>query len=215
MDGKKKILSAALAALMFAGPAVPAISQPLAEAADKTETAAITKEDRERAQLREKTYRALLDLYKKKPKSRKAIQQAFGYAVFVDTSYALGILGGGHGRGRAINQHSGREVFMKMGEVKAGLGLGVRQSNIIFVFANEDAFNSFITKGWRFGGQAVAAAGDGVNGDALEGSFQVAPGMWMYQVTTKGLAAELSLKGTRFYVDKDLNVNTIVDNKTE
>ena len=57
----------------------------------------------------------------------------------------------------------------------------------------------------------MAAAGDGVNGDALEGSFQVAPGMWMYQVTTKGLAADLTVKGTRFYVDKDLNVDTVVD----
>mgnify|MGYP003223921099 CR=1 FL=1 len=127
-------------------------------------TAPLTKEDRERAELRTKTYKALLDLYKRKPQSRKAIQNAFGYAVFVDTSYSVGLLGGGHGRGRAINQHSGR----------------------------------------------VAAAGDGVNGDALEGSFQVAPGMWMYQVTTKGLAADLTVKGTRFYVDKDLNVNTVV-----
>ena len=35
--------------------------------------------------------------------------------------------------------------------------------------------------------------------------------MWMYQVTTKGLAADLTVKGTRFYVDKDLNVDTVVD----
>lgn len=124
--------------------AAGAAAQP---AGDKTaQTAPLTKEDRERAELRTKTYKALLDLYKRKPQSRKAIQNAFGYAVFVDTSYSVGLLGGGHGRGRAINQHSGREVFMKMGEMKVGLGLGVRQSNIIFVFGNEDAFNSFITK---------------------------------------------------------------------
>ncbi len=190
--------------------AAPAAVQPAAKAKPAA-AATVTKEDKERAELRTKTYRALLDLYKRNPKSRKAIQNAFGYAVFVDTSYSAGFLGGGHGRGRAINQHSGREVFMKMGEMKLGLGLGVRQSNIIFVFGNEDAFNSFITRGWNFGGQAVAAAEDGVHGDSLEGSFQVAPGMWMYQVTTKGLAAELSVKGTRFYVDKDLNVNTVVN----
>lgn len=190
--------------------AVPAVVQ-AAAGTQPAAAATVTKEDKERAELRTKTYRALLDLYKRNPKSRKAIQNAFGYAVFVDTSYSAGILGGGHGRGRAINQHSGREVFMKMGEMKLGLGLGVRQSNIIFVFGNEDAFNSFITRGWSFGGQAVAAAEDGIHGDSLEGSFQVAPGMWMYQVTTKGLAAELSVKGTRFYVDKDLNVNTVVN----
>ena len=200
MKNTKKITASLLAALALTAPCFAAgAAQP---ASEKTaQTAPLTKEDRERAELRTKTYKALLDLYHKKPKSRKAIQNAFGYAVFVDTSYSVGLLGGGHGR----------EVFMKMGEMKVGLGLGVRQSNIIFVFGNEDAFNSFITKGWTFGGEAVAAAGDGVNGDALEGSFQVAPGMWMYQVTTKGLAADLTVKGTRFYVDKDLNVDTVVD----
>lgn len=210
MKNIKKITASLLAALALAAPCfgAEAAAQPAGE--KTTQTAPLTKEDRERAELRTKTYKALLDLYQKKPNSRKAIQNAFGYAVFVDTSYSLGILGGGHGRGRAINQHSGREVFMKMGEMKVGLGLGVRQSNIIFVFGNEDAFNSFISKGWSFGGEAVAAAGDGVSGDALEGSFQVAPGMWMYQVTTKGLAADLTVKGTRFYVDKDLNVDTVV-----
>ena len=57
-------------------------------------------------------------------------------------------------------------------------------------------------KGWTFGGQAAAAARDGVHGDSLEGAFQVAPGMWMYRVSTKGLAAELGINGTRFTVDK-------------
>lgn len=212
MKNTKMMVATLLAAVSLSSTALaaaPAAVQPAAKAKPAA-AATVTKEDKERAELRTKTYRALLDLYKRNPKSRKAIQNAFGYAVFVDTSYSAGFLGGGHGRGRAINQHSGREVFMKMGEMKVGLGLGVRQSNIIFVFGNEDAFNSFITKGWTFGGQAVAAAEDGVHGDSLEGSFQVAPGMWMYQVTTKGLAAELSVKGTRFYVDKDLNVNTVV-----
>lgn len=212
MKNTKKVLATMLTLVSLAAPALAAAPAAVSATAAKPAAAAtVTRQDKERAELRTKTYRALLDLYKRNPKSRKAIQNAFGYAVFVDTSYSAGFLGGGHGRGRAINQHSGREVFMKMGEMKVGLGLGVRQSNIIFVFGNEDAFNSFITKGWTFGGQAVAAAEDGVHGDSLEGSFQVAPGMWMYQVTTKGLAAELSVKGTRFYVDKDLNVNTVVN----
>lgn len=209
MKSGKRMLGIAIAGLFLLAPVMPVMQQSVALAAAKTETTTVTRQDRERAQLRGKTYRALLDLYQRKPKSRKAIQNAYGYAVFVDTSYSLGLLGGGHGRGRAVNQHSGQEVFMKMEEVKAGLGLGVRQSNIIFVFANEDAFQSFITKGWKFGGQAVAVAEDGVNGNSLEGSFQVAPGMWMYQVTTKGLAAELSVKGTKFFVDKELNLTPV------
>lgn len=150
MKNTKKITASLLAALALTAPCFAAgAAQP---ASEKTaQTAPLTKEDRERAELRTKTYKALLDLYHKKPKSRKAIQNAFGYAVFVDTSYSVGLLGGGHGRGRAINQHSGREVFMKMGEMKVGLGLGVRQSNIIFVFGNEDAFNSSSPKAGPLG----------------------------------------------------------------
>ena len=30
-------------------------------------------------------------------------------------------------------------------------------------------------------------------------------GIWVYQLTTKGLALELAIKGTRIYPDKDLN----------
>ena len=212
MKLKIKAIMGLLAAALTVMPALaPVHTVYAANQANQETTREITKKDKQRAELRTKTYKALLDLYQKKPKSRTAIQNAYGYAVFVDTSYTMGILGGGHGRGRAINQHSKREAFMKMGEMRLGLGLGVRQSNIIFVFGNKDAFDDFVNKGWTFGGQAVAAAGDGVNGDALEGSFQVAPSMWMYQITTKGLAAELSVKGTKFYVDKDLNVDTVVE----
>ncbi|MCH3949391.1 MAG: hypothetical protein LKE33_00380 [Acidaminococcus sp.] len=179
----------------------------MADAATAQEKA--EKKEQQRQELRVKTYKVLQDLYEKKPKSKRAIEHAYGYAVFMDTSYTAGFIGGGHGRGRAVNQSNGKEIFMKMAEGKLGLGIGVRQSNIVFVFDTIDAFTSFVSKGWTFGGQAVAAATDDVHGDALEGSFQVAPGMWMYQMTTKGLAAELTAKGTRFYVDNDLNETKI------
>ena len=162
-----------------------------------------------RAELRNKTNKALELLYEKQPKARQAISNSYGYAVFVDTSYAMGIFGSGHGRGRAVNRNTGTEIFMKMQEYQAGLAFGVRQSNTVFVFDNIEAFTTFIKKGWSYGGHATAAVTDGVHGDTLEGAFQVADGAWMYQVSTKGLAAELALKGTNFYVDNDLNAAKI------
>ena len=86
MKQTKKITASLLAALALTAPCFAAgvAAQP---AGDKTvQTAPLTKEDRERAELRTKTYKALLDLYKRKPQSRKAIQNAFGYAVFVTKS---------------------------------------------------------------------------------------------------------------------------------
>lgn len=206
----KKWMKWAAALLTVCFLAIPVLSDAASSAGDKA-----ARREQERQELRVKTYKVLKDLYAKKPKSKRAIEHAYGYAVFVDTSYTAGFIGGGHGRGRAINQANGTEVFMKMAQGKVGLGLGIRQSNIIFVFDTIDAFTEFITKGWTFGGQAVAAATDDVHGDALEGSFQVAPGMWMYQMTTKGLAAELTANGTRFYVDNRLNETKIPKVRSE
>lgn len=162
-----------------------------------------------REETRTKTKEALALLYKKQPKARKAISDSYGYAVFVDTNYAVGFLGAGHGRGRAVNRTNSAEIFMKMKEYQVGLGLGVKQTNIVFVFDNIEAFSNFVNKGWTYGGNATAAVTDGVHGDSLEGAFQVASGTWMYQFSTKGLVAELALKGTNFYVDNDLNETKI------
>lgn len=165
--------------------------------------------EQRRAETRTKTNEALELLYKKQPKAQKAISNSYGYAVFVDTNYAVGLLGAGHGRGRAVNRTNSKEIFMKMKEYQVGLGLGVKQSNIVFVFDNIEAFSNFVQKGWTYGGNATAAVTDGVHGDSLEGAFQVASGTWMYQFSTKGLVAELALKGTNFYVDNDLNTTKI------
>ena len=53
--------------------------------------------------------------------------------------------------------------------------------------------------------KAEMSATDGVNGDSFEGAIQVAPGIWVYQLTTKGLSMSLALKGTNYYRDKEMN----------
>ena len=47
---------------------------------------------------------------------------------------------------------------MKMVELQAGLGFGVKKFSIIFVFGSDKVLDSFINSGWEFGGQAAAAA---------------------------------------------------------
>ncbi|WP_196594549.1 lipid-binding SYLF domain-containing protein [Pectinatus sottacetonis] len=169
-----------------------------------TTTAAASKE-KQRAELRQKTTSTLKMLYEKQPSAKYAIEHAAGYAVFNNTGFKLGILGGSHGRGMAVNNRTGQEIFMKMQEYQAGLGLGIKEYAVVFVFANENAWTSFVEKGWSFGAQATAAASDGVTGDSLDGAVMVSPGVWVYQMTTKGLAAELAVKGTNYYKDKELN----------
>ena len=47
---------------------------------------------------------------------------------------------------------------MKMVEVQAGLGLGVKKFRLVWVFETAGKLNDFITKGWEIGGQATASA---------------------------------------------------------
>jgi hypothetical protein len=62
-----------------------------------------------------------------------------------------------------------------------------------------------VNSGWELGGQATAAAKNGDKGASMEGAASVADGVWMYQLTDKGIALEITAKGTKYYKDGDLN----------
>ena len=170
-----------------------------------TATAFAATIEEQRQETRQKVAETLNKLYERKPSARTALKNAEGYAVFVNTGIKLGILGDSHGRGLAHNNKTGEEIFMRMKEYQAGLGLGIKEYALIFAFIDKTAWDRFISSKVSFGGQADVTADDGVNGGSFEGAVQAAPGTFVYQMTTKGLAAELSLKGTNYYRDKKLN----------
>jgi lipid-binding SYLF domain-containing protein len=144
-------------------------------------------------------------LYKADPKAKSAVEGADGYAVFSNFGVKIFLAGSGKGQGIAVNNKTRTETFMKMLELQAGLGMGVRKFRVVFVFDNPKVLNSFINSGWEFGGQATAAAKTGDKGAAMAGAASVSDGVWMYQLTDKGLAAEISAKSTKYYKDDDLN----------
>ena len=94
---------------------------------------------------------------------------------------------------------------MKMFEVQAGLGMGAEKFRVVFLFDSQRAFDSFVNSGWEFGGQSTAAAKAGDKGGAIAGAVSVSDGVWMYQLTDKGVAVEISATGTKYYKDDDLN----------
>ena len=51
----------------------------------------------------------------------------------------------------------------------------------------------------------TGAAKAGKSGGAYSGATSVAPGVWVYQITKNGLALQLTLQGTKYYKDDDLN----------
>jgi len=148
---------------------------------------------------------ALTAVYKAAPSARKAVESAAGYAAFSNFGMKILVAGGGSGKGIAVNNKTKAMTYMKMAEIQAGLGFGAKKFQVVWVFDTEAALNNFVNSGWEFGGQATAAAKAGDKGSAYQGAVGVSPGVWIYQVTDKGLALELTAKGTKYYKDSDLN----------
>jgi len=159
----------------------------------------------QQAKIRNTAQSILKKLYGMNPKAKSVIEQSAGYAVFSNFGMKILVAGSGTGKGIAVNRKTKKEVFMKMAEIQAGLGFGVKKFQLVWVFETEAALNSFVDSGWEIGGQASAAATSGDKGAAYQGAVVVAPGIWLYQMTEKGLALELTAKGTKYYKDKDLN----------
>ena len=168
-------------------------------------TTAMADADQDRASVREATNATLEKLFATQAGSKEIVQGAAGYAVFSNFGMKIFFAGGGAGKGIAVNNKTKAETFMKMAEVQAGLGLGIKSYNLVWVFQTQAAFDQFVNSGWEFGGQATAAAKADNTGGAVEGAVSVAPGVWLYQMTKNGLALELTVKSTKYYKDSSLN----------
>jgi lipid-binding SYLF domain-containing protein len=148
---------------------------------------------------------ALAAVYKAQPSARKAVESAAGYAAFSNFGMKIFVAGGGSGKGIAVNNKTKATTYMKMAEIQAGLGFGVKKFQLVWVFETDKALSDFVNSGWEFGAQATAAAKTGDKGSSYQGAVSVAPGVWLYQLTSDGLALELTAKGTKYYKDTDLN----------
>ena len=168
-------------------------------------SAAPASKEQQRAEIRKTSQQILGQLYRVNPSAKGAVASATGYAVFSNFGMKIFLAGGGTGSGVAVNNASKQEVFMKMVEVQAGLGFGIKKFRVVFVFETASAFNEFVNSGWEFGGQATAAASYEGKGNAYQGAASIMPGVWMYQLTDEGLALELTGKGTKYYKNDELN----------
>ncbi len=154
--------------------------------------------EEKRQHIRDISNKTLLKLYSLQPDARGYVEKAAGYAVFGNWGVKLLFIGGGTGKGMAVNNSNNFETFMDMVTGTAGLGLGAKTYNVVFIFETEKALDDFTTNGWQFGGQVTAAATDSVSGAAYQGAVSVSPGVWMYEITDKGLALEITLKGAKY-----------------
>src|SRR5215472_5705947 len=125
--------------------------------------------DQKREKTRKMADQTLKDLYKLEPTAQGAIQKAAGYAVFNNMGTNLLLLSTARGAGIAVNSQSKQETFMKMISAGAGLGVGVKDYRVVFVFQNDKALSQFLDSGWG-SAQSDAAAKAGEKGGAYSGA---------------------------------------------
>ena len=159
----------------------------------------------ERYRIREVGQDALSALYEIQPAARHAIEHSAGYGVFSTFGIKIFFAGGGTGKGFVHNNRTKRYTYMRMVQVQGGLGFGASKDRIIWVFETQKALTDFVNLGWDFGAKAQAAAMVQDTGGMFSGAVSVAPGVYIYRLTETGLAAELTVTGTKYFKDPDLN----------
>jgi lipid-binding SYLF domain-containing protein len=146
----------------------------------------------------------LLDLYKVHPDSRAEIKDAPGYAVFSNVGISLGLVSLGNGFGVVTGNQTNKKTYMKMGELGAGVGLGIKDFRAVFIFQNSNTMNRFINSGWTFGGHLDAAAKADEKGVSMSEGIVIG-GIKIYQLTESGLSLRLNVTGTKYWQDRELN----------
>lgn len=147
----------------------------------------------------------LAKLYNQRPTARDVINKSAGYAVFSNVNAQYLIVGGGGGYGVAVDRSSGHKTYMKMVQGGVGLGLGVQDIRVVFVFHSDRSYMNFVNKGWEFGGQADAAAKARDKGVAATGEVSIDSETTMYTMSEAGLMAKVNLAGTKYWRDESLN----------
>ena len=164
-----------------------------------------TQIDEQRTSIREMASQTLAQLYKQYPNSAFNVETAAGYAVFSDFGMKFLFLGGAGGQGVAVNNVNKQQTFMKMVELQPGFGFGAQNFRIVFIFGTPQAYNQFVTSGWEFGADAMAAAKTSTQGAGAQMGATVAPGVTMYQLSEQGAIVGVSITGAKYYKDDQLN----------
>jgi len=115
-------------------------------------------DEEKRETVRKQRDEMLAELYKSKPDLKNRIKKAAGYATFKQSDVNLFLLASGNGYGMLVDNKTGKETFMRVASLGGGLGLGVKDLRVVFVFKDAKVMKDFVDEGWQFGGKADAAA---------------------------------------------------------
>jgi lipid-binding SYLF domain-containing protein len=161
--------------------------------------------DEDRKEIQEMRQDVLTKLYKEKPEAKAEIENSKGYAVFSSLGINLFVVSTARGAGVLHDTRSKKDLYMNMFSAGGGLGLGVKDFSVVFVFESEKALDGFVESGWDFSAQADAKVETEQESEGADAVATVVPGVQIYQMTEAGLAVQATLQGTKYWKDDDLN----------
>ena len=148
----------------------------------------------------------LSELYSKKPETRNLVKNAAGYAVFSNINVQLLWFGTGNGYGVVIDNRTGKNTYMKMGEAGVGIGFGLKDFREVLIFNSRSKLNNCMTSGWNVGiVQASAEAKYDDKGASAAGEANLDADVVVYQMTTKGISLRINIGAAKYWKNKELN----------
>jgi lipid-binding SYLF domain-containing protein len=161
--------------------------------------------DEQRAETRKMADSTLERLYAAQPVARKVVHKAAGYAVFSEVRSKILVAGGGGGKGIVVDAAAHQDTFMRVATLQAGFGMGISKSHLVWVFEHERDLKDFINNGLVLGADVDLKVNPGTGGDLYAGAATIRPGVWLYQLSDQGLVADLTIEGTKYFKDPNLN----------
>lgn len=161
--------------------------------------------DTQRAGIRKMAVSTLERLYEEQPTARKAVEKAAGYAVFSEVQSKILVAGGGGGKGIAVNSAAHQDTFMMVATLQAGFGMGISKSHLVWIFERESDLKDFIDNGLVLGADVDLKVNPRTGGELYAGAVAIRPGVWLYQLSDEGLVADLTIEGTKYFKDPELN----------
>jgi lipid-binding SYLF domain-containing protein len=111
-----------------------------------------------KANIRQQRDEMLAQLYAANPGMKEVLKKSTGYATFKQVNVNLLLLATANGYGVLRDNKTQKDIFMRMGSLGGGIGAGVKDVRVIFVFHDAKVMKQFVEEGWQVGGQADAAA---------------------------------------------------------
>lgn len=114
--------------------------------------------DEKRQTVRQQRDQMVAELLKAKPELKEKLAKAVGYATFNQKDVNLFLLASGNGYGLLVDQRTKQETYMRVASLGGGLGLGVKDLRVVFIFNDAGVMQQFLDSGWQFAAKADAAA---------------------------------------------------------